>query len=139
MPCGRTHDLITNILGILVIFFTFVFNGFNIESGLIIIFFYFAGYMFNGDLDTNSRAYNRWWVFKMIWIPYQLLFSHRSIFTHGFIVGTLMRLIYVFIIPFIFFSGEIIDFFVNQTNFIIFALVGMEIGAMSHTLADKFL
>ncbi|MDZ7785998.1 MAG: DUF2227 family putative metal-binding protein [Candidatus Saccharibacteria bacterium] len=27
----------------------------------------------------------------MIWIPYQLIFEHRSVFTHGIIIGTVVR------------------------------------------------
>jgi len=96
--------------------------------------------MFNGDLDTNSKPYNRWWVFKMIWIPYQLMFNHRSIFTHGIIIGTIIRLIYIGILPFLFF------YFYKNLNiltelipirYLIISFMGLELGNTIHTLSDK--
>ena len=59
----------------------------------------FGGYMFSGDLDIKSREFRRWGYLKFIWIPYQKLFEHRSVFTHGFILGTIIRILYVSIIP----------------------------------------
>lgn len=59
----------------------------------------FGGYMFSGDLDIKSREFRRWGYLKFIWIPYQKLFEHRSVFTHGFILGPIIRILYVSIIP----------------------------------------
>lgn len=57
--------------------------------------------MFSGDLDIKSREFKRWGYLKFIWIPYQKLFEHRSVFTHGFIFGPIIRILYVSIIPII--------------------------------------
>jgi uncharacterized metal-binding protein len=139
MPSGRTHDLISYILSIFAIPLVLVINGMNLISYILILSFAFSAYMFNGDLDTNSRPYNRWWVFKMIWIPYQLMFTHRSIWTHGFIIGTSIRILYIAIIPMIFFNLSIIGIIANNYFECIMLLIGLEIGAMSHTIADKLL
>jgi uncharacterized metal-binding protein len=97
--------------------------------------------MFNGDLDTNSRPYNRWFIFKMIWIPYQLLFKHRSIFTHGLIIGTLIRVIYVGIIPLTIFAfrGEFLHnlFTPSNLHILFLILIGFEVGSAIHTISDK--
>jgi len=50
--------------------------------------------MFGPDLDTTSRQYSRWAIFKFLWAPYRRFFSHRSRFTHGLIFGALIRVVY---------------------------------------------
>jgi uncharacterized metal-binding protein len=95
--------------------------------------------MFNGDLDTNSKPYNRWFVFKMIWIPYQLMFTHRNIFTHGVIIGTTIRIIYIGIIPFLYFyynHGINILTDVISIKDLIVILIGLELGSLSHSVPD---
>lgn len=138
MPSGRTHDLITYILSMFIIPFVFIINGININSILFITSFLFSALMFNGDLDIiNSRPFNRWWLLKMIWIPYQMFFSHRSIWTHGFIIGTLIRVIYIAAIPTILFYNDIVGIVNLYNNEIIIVIIGLEIGSMSHSIADK--
>ena len=95
MPSGKTHDKIS-IIGIPVILSVPILI--NLDYFLIIILlisYLFASFMFNGDLDIVSKPYNRWGFLKFIWIPYQTIFSHRSIFTHGIILGTVIRLLYL--------------------------------------------
>ena len=95
--------------------------------------------MFNGDLDTVSKPYNRWWLFKMIWIPYQLMFTHRSIWTHGIIIGTVIRLIYICIIPLfiIYLHHDLNIIFTLNKEILIPILIGLELGSAIHTIADK--
>jgi len=108
-------------------------------AGIILGFYLFASLMFNGDLDTNSRPYNRWWLLKMIWIPYQLMFNHRSIFTHGLIIGTIIRIIYICLIPIIiiYFKGDIETVKNLDTSLLLLVFIGLESGAAVHTIADK--
>lgn len=121
-----------------IIPFVFIINGININSILFITSFLFSALMFNGDLDIiNSRPFNRWWLLKMIWIPYQMFFSHRSIWTHGFIIGTLIRVIYIAAIPTILFYNDIVGIVNLYNNEIIIVIIGLEIGSMSHSIADK--
>ncbi|WP_448380988.1 metal-binding protein [Gloeomargarita sp.] len=55
----------------------------------------FSGLMFSGDLDIPSRQWRRWGPCKVLWIPYQKCLKHRSFWSHGPIVGTLGRLLYL--------------------------------------------
>ncbi|MBN1637332.1 MAG: metal-binding protein [Ignavibacteriales bacterium] len=139
MPNGRAHDIITITTTPVVGFVTYQLTKDIKTTGIILSLFLFSSFMFNGDLDTNSRPYNRWWLLKMIWIPYQLMFNHRSIFTHGLIIGTIIRVLYVGIIPFIYFlfkgNLQIITSIGLSMWLIIF--IGLELGSAIHTISDK--
>lgn len=136
MPNGKTHDKITIffipiLLGILVIL------GLPLISIIILsISFLIGSFMFNGDLDIHSRPYRRWWLLRWIWLPYQNTFSHRSFFTHGLIIGTLIRLIYVGIIPLIImiFLGIDFQFLFSKTMLLFY--IGLELGSALHTVSD---
>ncbi len=139
MPNGKTHDIITYLTTPVVGIMGYVITS-DIKTTLILMStYFFASMMFNGDLDTNSRPYNRWFVFKMIWIPYQLLFHHRSIFTHGIIIGTIIRIIYLGLIPFIFIliKGNLDVITSINLNIIIIMFIGLELGSAIHTISDK--
>ena len=139
MPNGKIHDRITFIVAPIIGGGSYYFTR-DIKTVFILISaYFFASLMFNGDLDTNSRPYNRWWLFKIIWIPYQLMFNHRSIFTHGLIIGTIIRLIYLGIIPIIFIllKGNIQIFTGINLSIWIFIIIGLEVGAAIHTISDK--
>ncbi|NEQ60192.1 MAG: metal-binding protein [Moorea sp. SIO4A1] len=57
--------------------------------------FLFGGLMFSPDLDLYSRPFKRWGWLRWIWIPYQRMVPHRSIFSHGPVIGTILRLLYL--------------------------------------------
>lgn len=57
--------------------------------------FLIGGLMFGPDLDIYSRQYQRWGWFRWIWLPYRKLMRHRSFWSHGPIVGTVLRLAYL--------------------------------------------
>lgn len=138
MPNGKTHDMITigttPIVGGVSYWLT---NDLK-TTAILLVLFLFSSFMFNGDLDTNSRPYNRWWLLKMIWIPYQLMFTHRSILTHGLVIGTIVRLLYLGIIPFIFISlkGNLSMISSIDLNIMILTFVGLELGSAIHTISD---
>lgn len=139
MPNGKTHDIITFTIAPIVAGISYCFTK-DITTILIIFGCYlFASLMFNGDLDTNSRPYNRWWILKMIWIPYQLMFTHRSVFTHGLIIGTIVRLLYLGIIPFIIIllKGNLEIITDIDLNLLMLIFIGLESGAAVHTISDK--
>lgn len=136
MPTAKVHDKVTLISTPILILVTLYFFGVNLNIILLNISYIFAGLMFNGDLDIHSRPYNRWFILKGIWIPYQLLFKHRSVWTHGFIIGTLIRIIYLLFIPFLFFYSKIIYYICNNIELIIYIIIGLELGAMSHSVID---
>lgn len=149
MPNGRTHDKITYIttpivgIGTVAILLNLN-NGMELMFSLILTLilmssYFFASMMFNGDLDAHTKPFNRWWVFKMIWIPYQLMFHHRSIWTHGIIIGTVVRLVYLS--PIIIGTFYLFNISFNNINwfYLIPILIGLELGNTVHTVSDKTL
>ena len=94
MPSGKTHDAITIILGVPTFTVTWGLTG-NLTLALVsTCAMLFGGFMFGPDLDIQSRQYTRWGVFRFLWLPYRMLFRHRSRWSHGIIFGTLIRVLY---------------------------------------------
>ena len=139
MPNGRTHDIITFATAPLVATVSYHLTNDIKTTGIILGCYLFASLMFNGDLDTNSRPYNRWWLLKMIWIPYQLMFDHRSVFTHGLIIGTIIRILYLSLIPIlvILLKGNLEVVTNIPLNIIILSFIGLELGSAVHTISDR--
>jgi len=95
MPSGRTHDSITLWSLPLVAGLTFERTQ---SSGMALLIsggFLFGGLMFGPDLDVHSRQYRRWGLLRWIWLPYRRSMRHRSFWSHGPVVGTLVRLLYL--------------------------------------------
>ena len=157
MPSGITHDRIT-----LWTLFLVAAGGYlstrNGELTLILTGGYlFSGLMFGPDLDIHSIQSKRWGWFKGIWQPYRNLFRHRSFFSHGPIFGTVIRVLYLF---FLIASTAILVVGIAQAiwgfewNWRVFVLqqykllseeylqeimvlfIGLELGAMSHSISD---
>lgn len=138
MPSGKTHDIIT-IISLPIVG---VISNFFIENNNLLVLFLFlylfSSFMFNGDLDIISRPYRRWYVLRFIWVPYQKIFEHRSIWTHGILIGTIVRIIYIsplFYVISIFFSVNFFDIIGINHIFVIF--LGLELGNSIHTISDK--
>lgn len=146
MPNGKTHDKITLVTTPIVAGVGFWVTRHqnpqdlmfaSILTLIITGAYFFASTMFNGDLDTNSRPYNRWFLLKMIWIPYQLLFTHRSIWTHGIIIGTVVRLIYLSPLIILFFKLFNLSWGEINWAYVFPILIGLELGNSVHTISDK--
>jgi uncharacterized metal-binding protein len=157
MPSGRTHDRITLWLLPWIVLISYIITR-NAELTLLCSSgFFFSGLMFGPDLDLYSVQFKRWGILRYLWLPYQKLLHHRSFFSHGFIIGTVVRVIYLLLWLFIFSSlliailQLIIGFDLNWQTFTIeqFNLItkkykiqaiaiflGLELGAMSHYLSD---
>jgi uncharacterized metal-binding protein len=94
MPNADTHDRITYVFAPI----TFVGAEWLWQAPVLAIIatgaMLFAGLMFGPDLDLHSRPYRRWGPLRFIWKPYQVALEHRSVFSHGPVLGTLVRLIY---------------------------------------------
>ena len=54
--------------------------------------FMVGGLWLSPDLDVRSTALRRWGVLRGIWWPYRRLFPHRSLFSHGPLIGMALRL-----------------------------------------------
>lgn len=135
MCTGKKHDLITIVLLpiIMLMAYELTYN-FNI----VIIFtvsYLFSSFMFNGDLDIISRPYQRWLFLKWIWYPYRKIIPHRSIWSHGIIIGTFIRLIYI--MPILYIIFKVCDLQILNYNYVIIILLGLEMGNIIHTLSDR--
>jgi uncharacterized metal-binding protein len=139
MPNGRTHDIITAATAPIVTGVSYYLTKDIKTTAIILGCFLFASLMFNGDLDTETAPYHRWLILRFIWIPYQSMFSHRSIFTHGLIIGTVIRILYISAIPFAIFACKGQAHILTNINlhFAILVFIGLELGSAFHTIADK--
>ncbi|WP_030006131.1 metal-binding protein [Picosynechococcus sp. NKBG042902] len=157
MPSGRTHDQIT-FWGLPVVVGLGFFLLRRWELALILSLAYlFSGLMFGPDLDIHSVQFKRWGIFRWIWLPYQKNLRHRSALSHGFLIGTIVRILYLGTILLLVtmvgvaIAQLMLDFswnwrtaFLNaqqqwQQHYLAESLalfVGLEIGAMSHSVSD---
>jgi len=94
VPSGKTHDAITFLFVAPTFAATWQLTGSFPLALIVTIAFTFGGLMFGPDLDTHSKQYTRWSVFRYLWYPYQAFFAHRSRWSHGLIFGTFLRIVY---------------------------------------------
>ncbi|MGA9995846.1 MAG: metal-binding protein [Pyrinomonadaceae bacterium] len=94
MPSGKTHDAITIVLAAPTFVIAWGLTGNLTLAVLATGAMLFGGLMFGPDLDILSRQYTRWSVFRFLWLPYRVVFRHRSRWSHGIIFGTLIRVVY---------------------------------------------
>lgn len=156
MPSGRTHDQIT-LWGLpAVIGAAFGLTRSPSITAAVSIAYLVGGFMLGPDLDIHSIQYKRWGPIRWIWLPYQTALSHRSRFSHGPIIGTVIRVIYLslWIAALTFLTVSILNAvwdakltwlslshsfrslirdYLGQWLAI---LVGLEVGAMSHSISD---
>lgn len=138
MSSGATHDKVTFLLTPIIATVAWFFIGYY--ALLLALMFLFSGLMFNGDLDIKSQVYNRWLFLKWFWIPYQS-FGHRSKWTHGPVLGTITRLLWVGIPTtlILYFTGNIqliIPFIDKYYYECCISFIGLELGNISHTFMD---
>lgn len=164
MPSGRTHDSITLWSLPIVAGGTFALTQSGNLTLLVSGGFLFGGLMFGPDLDIYSQQYKRWGILRWIWLPYRKQLRHRSIWSHGLIVGTTGRILYLAVWLVIFSATAILIGAIArhgaanwqhsaQQDFLggiqvvarsmqqfsiewIALIVGLELGAMSHSLSD---
>ncbi|MBD2771219.1 metal-binding protein [Iningainema tapete] len=156
MPSGQTHDRITLWALPFVTLVTF----WQTRSGNLTLLvsggFMFGGLMFGPDLDIYSRHFQRWGFLRFIWLPYQKSLHHRSFLSHGPIIGTTLRVLYlacafgiVLIVVLLVadklwnlgLSWRMLGETITQSmmlysNELLALFLGLEIGAMSHSLSD---
>lgn len=94
MPSGKTHDLITVALAVPTFAAAWVLTRSVSLATVVVAATLFGGLMFGPDLDTLSRQYTRWGWFRVFWYPYRVVLRHRSRWSHGLTVGTLIRVLY---------------------------------------------
>ena len=162
MPSGKTHDAITFLLTPCAFGAAYVIARDLTTAVAVTGAFLFGGLMFGPDLDTASKQYSRWWMFRFLWLPYRMFFKHRSRWSHGLIVGTFLRVVYFIgaVTLFAFaaayawahFNGDplprLFDFTKQwdsigefsaryvEMSFFLAVFIGMWAGAASHTFTD---
>lgn len=95
MAAGLVHDRITiNTAGIWFLVGLGVTADFGLAAasaiGCVV-----GGYWLSPDLDIRSHPFQRWGPLRIIWIPYQKLIRHRSTWSHGPLIGTTLRVLYL--------------------------------------------
>ena len=156
MPSGKEHDRITLWLLPLVVIGTFLITVDMPTAVIVAVSFLLSGFMMGPDLDIQSVQYRRWGPIRWIWYPYQVLVKHRSKWSHGPIIGTLVRVIYLaaWVVLFMVLGVLAInhlwqaqlswalmrpvlrDLFVPYAQEWLALLVGLELGALSHYTSD---
>ena len=156
MPSGQTHDRITLWSLPVVAVLSLLRTRSSTLTLLLLAGYLFGALMLGPDLDTRSIHYKRWGVLRWIWIPYRGSLRHRSPVSHWPIVGTVVRVIYVLLWAFLLCLGSMA--LVNEVFQIgwtwhdmttivgrslhnhrsawIAVGIGLEVGALSHYLAD---
>lgn len=156
MPSGQTHDRITIWSLPLVAGVTFVSTWNSNLTLLVAGGFMFGGLMFGPDLDIYSRQFQRWGFLRWIWLPYQKSLRHRSFLSHGPIIGTMLRVLYLtsflavlallLLVVFAKLGNVALNWGqvwhnIGRTIYLYYGeflalFVGFELGAMSHSLSD---
>ncbi len=156
MPSGRTHDEITLWSLPLVAGGTYAQTRSSSLTLIVAGGFLFSGLMFGPDLDIYSQQFQRWGWLRWIWLPYQQSLHHRSFLSHGPVVGTALRILYLGIwigaIAFgVVLVGDFLGLFTWNPSMASAAIartlkqyplegialfLGLELGAMSHSLSD---
>jgi uncharacterized metal-binding protein len=94
MSSGRTHDRITLWTLPLIALAAFHITLDGWLTALICLGFVLGGLMFGPDLDIHSVQYKRWGCLRWIWLPYRGSMRHRSRWSHGPLLGTVVRVLY---------------------------------------------
>lgn len=156
MPSGQTHDRLTLLFLPPIAGMGFLVSGSGALTLLLAGSYLFSGFMFGPDLDIHSVQYKRWGILRWLWLPYRSMIRHRGWLSHGPIVGTLFRLFYFgsflllvaivglgclqlfgAIVPdWRAFPERSIEFCARHPRESIAFLVGLELGAMNHSLGD---
>src|SRR5438128_83280 len=160
MPSARTHDAITFMLAAPAAAAAYAATARLSSAVMVGLSFLFGGLMFGPDLDTVSRQYSRWGLLRWLWFPYRNFFKHRSRFSHGLMLGALLRVFYfagmvtlsIFVVVYIYASytggrmprpadiplvwspiGRFVTSYLGGGDFYLLSFVGLWIGAASHT------
>lgn len=156
MPSGKQHDRITLWLLPVVLAGAFMATVDVPRTVIVSIAFLIGGFMMGPDLDIYSVQYQRWGPMRWIWYPYQVMIKHRSTWSHGPLVGTLVRVFYLGAWIVLFASlGVLVSNHFWQTQLTwdrleptlstlliryskewLALLIGLELGALSHYTSD---
>lgn len=148
MPSGRTHDRITWLSAPLAVGAVLALSA-DWQAALGCgIAYVFSGLMFGGDLDIHSVQYLRWGPVRWIWLPYRRLMSHRSPLSHGLVIGTVGRVLYLVLVVGLCTAAiawvghwelhleSLYPWIRTHWLLLTWIALGLEAGALSHSLSD---
>ena len=112
--------------------------------------FLLGGLWLSPDLDTRSNATRRWGPLRVLWWPYRMGLTHRSVIPHCPLVGTAGRLAYLSALVL---TGSVLlsslggpppahliqwtqELWLNERGAVIGALVGVEASSWLHLIQD---
>ncbi|NEQ44938.1 MAG: metal-binding protein [Leptolyngbya sp. SIOISBB] len=156
MPAGKTHDRITIWVTPWVTLAAMIATSHWGYTALVVGGFLFASTMFGPDLDIRSVQSQRWGWLRWIWRPYRRSLRHRSWLSHGFLAGTVVRCLYLFVwvvlgillvleisntvghttVTWNDLGQTIGQVFTDYWRVWVAIAIGIELGAMSHYTAD---
>ena len=156
MSSGRTHDRITLWALPLVVLVALRVTLSGWLTAVVCLGFMLGGWMLGPDLDIHSVQYKRWGWFRWIWLPYRGKIRHRSNWSHGPVIGTVVRVLYLSV--WIGLGGLILVDFLNRSQrtalswgdladglswalltywpWWLALVIGLELGALSHYVTD---
>lgn len=155
MATGKTHDWVT--WGLLLPVFLVcrgLFHWNTQTSLLVTLGTAIGGLLLSPDLDTKSRPFHRWGIFRFIWLPYQWIAPHRSGMSHGLVLAPWFRLLYLSAVLIVFYSvtylilanlaglpgnlprWQIVQFLNEHLNDLVVIGLGIWLGSIFHVLLD---
>jgi uncharacterized metal-binding protein len=156
MSSGRTHDRITLWALPLVVLVALRVTLSGWLTAVVCLGFMLGGWVLGPDLDIHSIQYKRWGWLRWIWLPYRGKIRHRSRWSHGPIIGTMVRILYLSL--WLALGGIIIVDWLNSAQrtalswgdladglswvlvtywpWWLALVIGLELGALSHYTAD---
>ena len=120
-----------------------------------------SGLLLSNDLDTDSRIYRRWGPLRVLWYPYQRLVAHRSVLSHGILIGPVLRMVYLYVLVELVLlvvsrvailaghslpivdtgfrlSANLLPYLLAYPQMSVPLLAGLSLGGVSHSLIDVF-
>ncbi|MBN3993841.1 MAG: metal-binding protein [Nostoc sp. NMS2] len=147
MASGKWHDRSILISSPLAGGLTYYTTTNWVVTGILTISYLLGGMYLSPDLDLKSKPFYRWGFLRWIWKPYQKLIPHRGRFfnrnplSHAPIIGTILRVGYLFLLCFIpvVLSGvhaSLLHWIAKNYSSIFLALIGIELSGLTHLLMD---
>jgi len=94
------------------------------------------------DLDIQSRAMNRWGLFKIMWFPYMLLFEHGKS-SHNIMYGAFVRLLYIstiiFAVYYLLFRALPTDVMILPLGYVLTFITGIILANGLHVILDMLI
>lgn len=146
MPNGKTHTRATVRLSILLTVSSILYVPQLSVASLFLIPGCLLGILVTPDLDVDDGSYSYYlirkhlgrfpcWLWKMFWLIYARSIPHRSILSHGPIIGTMIRVIYIIIL-----TGGccLLAPTLFNTTPVWFFIGGLALADLLHELMDAF-